>query len=98
MKNLRSVVGAVALATIVSQPVLAADPAPEDQALANAFGGGAAAVQVLERQELEQTSGKLAPLMLPLTIAAVDLALIGTFWGIYLPYTSHGPCHYCVQP
>jgi hypothetical protein len=98
MNNLRNVIGAAAVAALVSQPVLATEPAASELALSAAFGEEFGAVQVLDQRDMEQTSGKLAPLMLPLTIVAVDLALIGAFWGIYLPYTTHGPCHYCVSP
>lgn len=35
---------------------------------------------------LEVNRGGLAPLALALGIASVDLALIGVYWGIYVPY------------
>jgi len=98
MKNLRRLMGSAALAVAVSQPVLAAEPAPAELALANAFAGSTAAVEVLDQREMEETSGKLAPLLLPLTIVAVDLALIGAFWGVYLPFTTSGSCQYCSLP
>lgn len=97
MNNLRSVLGAVALTAVVTQPAFAGEPAPAEATLAAAFGGSTAAVEVLDYEQMAQTEGKLAPLLLPLTIVGVDLALIGAFWGVYIPYIS-GDCSYCVIP
>jgi hypothetical protein len=97
MKHFINSCRALALATLVAQPALAGDrPAPADT-LAAAFGDTAGmAVARLDAATMDSTRGRLAPLLLPLSIAGLDLALIGAFWGVYLPnYVFTDRCSGC---
>lgn len=47
----------------------------------------------------ESIRGGLAPLAIALGVAGVDLALMGFFWGVYLPYYApSGPSYYTEAP
>jgi hypothetical protein len=49
-------------------------------------------IERLDAITMESQRGGLAPLALALGIASFDLALMGVFWGIYLPYYApQGP-------
>ena len=51
---------------------------------------------MLSGAELEDATGRIAPLYLALSIAGVDLALMGFFWGVYVPnYGGGGSCAGC---
>ncbi len=96
MKKLSGIAAGIALAALVSQPLSAsaAPPAVEDGAwVSSAFGGVspmAAGAEMLTDAELENARGRLAPLALTFAIAGFDVALMGFYWGIYVPYYSGG--------
>lgn len=49
-------------------------------------------IEHLDAITMERQRGGLAPLVLALGIASFDLALMGVYWGIYLPYYApQGP-------
>jgi len=49
-------------------------------------------VQLIDPLELEHIRGGFAPIALALGFASFDLALMGFFWGIYIPnYAPTGP-------
>jgi hypothetical protein len=52
-----------------------------------------ASLAVMADAEMASTRGRFAPLMgVVLGIAAVDLALMGFYWGVYVPsYASQDP-------
>ena len=48
---------------------------------------------------MESTRGGLGPLAIALGIAGVDLALMGFFWGVYVPYYAPSePGYYTEAP
>jgi len=47
---------------------------------------GAITQQILDPIELESTRGGMVPLAIALGVASFDLALMGFYWGIYVPY------------
>jgi len=93
MKDLKSLFLAGILGTVAATPGLAsAGPDP----VREAFGGVSPELEWLSDSELDQYRGRFAPLMvLPLTIVAADLALIGAFWGVYVPMYGGGSCVSC---
>ena len=98
MKTLRKIAMPVLLATVVAQPALAGSEVagPGADAVAAAFGGTdemPASLAVMADAEMASTRGRFAPLMgVVLGIAAVDLALMGFYWGVYVPsYASQDP-------
>ena len=94
MKELKSLLLAGMFATLAASPgQAAAGPDP----IAVAFGAGAAQLERMPDSELDSYRGRLAPmLVLPLTIVAADLALIGAFWGVYVPmYGAGSTCLSC---
>lgn len=102
MTKLSGIAAGIALATLISQPLVAtaAPPAAADAAWVNsAFGGVspiASGAEMLTDTELESTTGRLAPLALTLAIAGFDVALMGLFWGVYVPnYGGGGSCPGC---
>lgn len=102
MKKLSGIAAGLALATLVCQPLTAgaAPAAAQDPAwVSSAFGGLsplASGAEVLTDAELQSATGRIAPLYLALSIAGVDLALMGFFWGIYVPnYGGGGSCAGC---
>ncbi len=102
MKKLSAIAAGLALATLVSQPVMAgAAPAGAHGPawVSSAFGGVSpltSGAEVLTDAELESATGRVAPLYLALSIAGVDLALMGFFWGVYVPnYGGGGSCAVC---
>lgn len=98
MAKYKAVLQALTLATIVSQPVWAGEPANRLALASAAFSPGLHdTITLLDQGTQEQTRGRLAPLAIPLAIVATDLALISTFWGIVVPRMSGGggPCLRC---
>jgi hypothetical protein len=98
MKKLSGIVAGVALAALVSQPLVASasSPGAEDNAWAKSAFGGASSMpsgaEMLSGAELEDATGRLAPLALTFAIAGFDVALMGFYWGVYVPYYSGGGC------
>ncbi len=97
MKTIRKLVIPMALASIVAQPALAGVEVagPTTDAVTAAFGGSdemPASLAVMGDAEMASTRGRFAPLMgVVLGVAAVDIALMGFYWGVYVPrYASQG--------
>lgn len=95
MKKLSSITASLALAAIVSQSAAANTGIGYDDGswVSAAFGGAdvvASGAEVLSPDALAASDGKVAPLFLAMSIAGVDLALMGMYWGIYVPYYSGG--------
>jgi hypothetical protein len=98
MNSLKKIVHATALASLVSLPAFAGDlTANSSGTLAGeAFSlevGGAGEIDFLSEQEMVDTKGELA--FLVAAIVGIDLALIGTFWGVYVPNAGGGSCLNC---
>jgi len=98
MKTLKTLLHAATLASFVSLPAFAGGLTPNPgAALADdAFSLQAGAVEqidFLSEQEMADTKGELA--FLVAAIVGVDLALIGTFWGVYVPTYGAGGCLNC---
>ena len=56
-------------------------------------------INELDPIAMESTRGGLGPLAIALGIAGVDLALMGFFWGVYVPYYApHDPGYYSEAP
>ncbi|MFU8766008.1 MAG: hypothetical protein ACNA7T_15875, partial [Haliea sp.] len=103
MKKLSGIAAGIALAALVSQP-LAAAAAPtvaDDVAWVNgAFGGVGSAttdIEFLDKATLEQSRGAFAPLAFAVATITIDFALLGFYYGIYIPTvsTSGGTCSGC---
>ena len=97
MNQIRQMIIPLALASLVTHPVLAAGEAftdPGADAVAAAFAGTdemPSSMALLGDAEMSATRGRFAPLGLALAIAGVDIALMGVFWGVYVPhYGSSG--------
>lgn len=93
MKKLKLMMLSGMFGAVFATPGLAADtPDP----LTTAFGATVPEVERLTAEEMAAYQGRFAQmLLLPLSIAAVDLALIGTYWGLYLPRYGGGSCLNC---
>ncbi|MFU8765839.1 MAG: hypothetical protein ACNA7T_15015, partial [Haliea sp.] len=98
MKKLSGIAAGFALAALISQPLVAgaASPVAEDEAWVNSAFGGASSmpsgVEMLSGAEMEDATGRLAPLFLTFAIAGFDVALMGLYWGVYVPHYSGGGC------
>lgn len=96
MKKLSGIAAGVALAALISQPLsAAAAPITADDAawVNDAFGGVSSmpsGAEILTGAELEDATGRLAPLVLTFAIAGFDVALMGLYWGVYVPHYSGG--------
>lgn len=103
MKKLSGISVGLALAAIVSQPVIANATVGHDDAawVSAAFGGAdvvASGAEVLSPDALAESNGKVAPLLLAFSIVGVDLALMGMYWGVYVPnYGGGGSCSGCTD-
>ena len=98
MKTFKTLVNAVALASLVSMPAFAGGftPQPGSSMVDDAFSlkeGSAGQVDFLSEQEMSDTKGELA--FLVAAIVGIDLALIGAFWGVYVPSYGTGGCLKC---
>ena len=98
MKTLKTFVNAVALASLVSLPAFAGGftAEPASAMVDDAFSledGSAGQVDFLSEQEMSDTKGELA--FLVAAIVGIDLALIGAFWGVYVPNYGAGGCLKC---
>ena len=99
MKAIASVCQATVLATLVAMPVFADRDRAEPADLGSAFAGGTPVVEQLDMQAMEETRGRLPLLGIPLAITALDVTLMGFFWGIYVPYYGGGgTCNSCYIP
>lgn len=91
-KSITCAASVLLVTTCLSNAALAA-PAPAQSAAAiavGAFGGTAVSgVELLDTADLQDTRGRLLPLLGSIgpiaTIVGIDLALIGAFWGVYVP-------------
>ena len=98
MKKLSGIAAGVALAALISQPLVAsaAPTSVDNGAWANSAFGGVSSMpsgaEMLTGAELESSTGRLAPLVLTFAIAGFDVALMGFYWGVYVPYYSGGGC------
>lgn len=93
MKKLKVTLLAGMFGAVAATPGLAA-AAPDP--LTTAFGATVPGVERLTAEDMADYRGRFAQmLLLPLSIAAVDLALIGTYWGLYLPRYGGGSCLSC---
>jgi len=71
-------------------------PLHEPRAFPNIFD---LPINELDPIAMESTRGGLAPLAIALGIAGVDLALMGFFWGVYVPYYApYDPGYYSEAP
>lgn len=102
MKKLSGIAAGIALAALISQPLVAsAAPAagPENAWVNAAFGDVspvASGAAMLTDAELESATGRIAPIYFALSVAGFDLALMGFYWGVYVPhYGGGGSCTGC---
>lgn len=54
-------------------------------------------IQELDPIVMESTRGGLGPMALALGIASVDLALMGFYWGVYVPYYAPTTPHFYTE-
>ena len=91
MKTIRKIAMPLLLAAVVAQPAMAGveTSGSGSDAVAAAFGGSdemPTSLVVMGDAEMASTRGRFAPLMgVVLGIAAVDIALMGFYWGVYVP-------------
>ena len=53
----------------------------------------------LDAVAMESTRGGIGPLAIALGVAGIDIALMGFFWGVYVPYYApQGPSYYTEAP
>jgi hypothetical protein len=96
MKKLSGIAAGLALAALISQPLVASaapTAAVEGAWVNSAFSGVSplgAGAEMLTAAELENSTGRIAPLALTFAIAGFDVALMGFYWGIYVPYYGGG--------
>ena len=102
MKKLSGIAAGLALAALVSQPLVAsAAPAAADEGawVNSAFGGLGpitSGAEMLTDTELESATGRIAPLTFAFAVATFDLTLMGLYWGVYVPnYGGGGSCSGC---
>ena len=92
MKTIRKMLAPLALAAVVTQPAFAGVEVagPTTDAVTAAFGASdemPASLAVMGDAEMASTRGRFALLMgVVLGITAVDFALMGFYWGVYVPY------------
>lgn len=103
MKKLSGIAAGLALAALVSQPLIAsAAPAADDGAWVNSAFGGLSPIssgaEMLTDTELESATGRIAPLTFAFAVATFDLTLMGLYWGVYVPnYGGGGSCSGCTD-
>ncbi|MBN7795921.1 hypothetical protein [Parahaliea mediterranea] len=95
MKRLATVALAIGLSQVIATGVNAAERSEltDRHVVSSAFGPGASisSEDFLSDMELQQTHGKVAPLVMVATIAGLDIALMSFFYGVYVPnYASSG--------
>lgn len=98
MNTLKNVLHATVLASFVSLPAFAGglSTSSAGSLAGDSFAmeaGTADKIDFLSEQEMTETKGELAFLIA--AIVGIDLALIGTFWGVYAPYAGAGSCLNC---
>lgn len=98
MNTLKTLLHATALASFVSLPAFAGGltTSSADALAGDAFSleaGAPGEMDFLSEQEMAETKGELA--FLVAAIVGIDLALIGTFWGVYVPIAGGGSCLNC---
>jgi len=98
MKILRKLALPLFVSAVIAQPALAGAEVggPGADTVAAAFGGSdemPTLLAVMGDAEMASTRGRFAPLMgVVLGIAATDLALMGFYWGVYVPrYAEQDP-------
>ena len=95
MKTLQTLTASLVFTVALGQPGLAsaaAEPAAEPW-LVSAFAGDASLEQArpLDEQAMIENRGEMAPLIgVVAGIAGLDLALMGFYWGYYIPTVSSG--------
>jgi hypothetical protein len=103
MKKLSGIAAGFALAALISQPLhaIAAPITADDSSWINdAFGGVSSAatdIELLDKAALEQSRGAFAPLAFAVATITIDFALLGFYYGVYIPTvsTSGGTCSGC---
>ena len=101
MKTLKDLLQATVLASLVSLPAFAGgtisgSPGTPGSLATAAFAAEAGVtdnIDLLSEREMSETKGELA--FLVAAIVGVDLALIGAFWGVYVPNAGAGTCLNC---
>lgn len=97
--KLKALLMAIILVGFAAQHAAAENLNQEDMAFA--FGDSAAVtsdfgqLELLSSQEMMATEGEMLPLMF--SIFALDFSLIGTYWGVYLPYLERQGRRYEIQ-
>jgi len=93
-------IGMVVLSFAVSAASVAAPAVEDGEWMSEAFGGKPAdALEILSAKEMASTRGKFAPMFGYIAaVAAVDFALAGFFWGVYIPQYGGGGCTTCYIP
>lgn len=98
MKKSTGIAAGIALAALISQPLVvsAASPIADDAAWVTSAFGSAVSIpsgaEMLSSTEMEEATGRFAPLFLTFAIAGFDVALMGLYWGVYVPNYSGGAC------
>lgn len=101
MKKLATAALAISLSQVIATGVNATEYSEltDRTVVSSAFGPGASisSDDFLSDMELQQTHGKVAPLVLAATIAGLDIALMSFFYGVYVPNyaSSSGGCLTC---
>lgn len=95
MKHITALIVAVGMlqAAVPSVNAAESEPVSGKQVVLSAFGAGTvpANVDMLDETQMQETRGRLAPLVVAATIAGLDLAMMSFFYGVYVPnYASHG--------
>ncbi|MDP4651609.1 MAG: hypothetical protein NWR12_04040 [Haliea sp.] len=98
MKTLSAMTSSLTLAALLFNPLAAnAAPVGDSPWLADAFGSSNVALEGatnLSPLELESSTGRVAPLAFAFMVAGFDVALIGVYWGVYVPMYGGG-CTVC---
>lgn len=93
---MKSAVTGLAIAALTASSMVSAAPAAvtAEAYLKPAGVQTAASVQVMDALELETTRAGFAPLAVALGIAGFDIALMGFFYGVYVPYYAEQEASY----
>lgn len=90
MKFTKRLLLGLAFCGLLQQPAMAADVGRLDSFASYALEGPqAGGLTPLEAATMADTQGQIWAL--PLAIASIDMALMGFFWGVYIPYIAPLP-------
>jgi len=91
MTLFKALLACAVICSAMNQTAVASTQAQVNSLAAYAFEGeaGGLTLDILDSATMDDTQGQIWAL--PLAIIAVDFAMMGFFWGVYVPYIAPRP-------